>query len=167
MKFKLIILVFFILIQLSLVGQTISYTYDDNGNRIRRTYEVEELQSGSFSFPATPEILKLSAKKGSASEEEEFMKSKEPEEVFPEEGEIKTAVYPNPNKGLIKIEISNLPMNSKNEMRLYDLSGKEITVRRNFESYSEIDISKFKDGIYILRIRINESIFDWKVIKNN
>lgn len=167
MKFKLIILVFFILTKHSLVGQTISYTYDANGNRISRTYEVEELQSGSFSFPTNPEFLKQIAKKGSGSEEEEFMKSKEPEEVLPEEGEIKTLIYPNPTKGLIKVEVTNMPQQSKNEMRLYDLSGAEMFVKRNFEHSSELDLSHLKNGIYVLRIKIDNQLFDWKVIKND
>ena len=89
------------------------------------------------------------------------------EKTLSEDGAIETFVYPNPNKGLIKINISNLPLQSINEMRLYDLSGTELTLKTKFGSYSEIDISQYSDGIYILRIRINDKIFNWKVIKSS
>jgi hypothetical protein len=43
-----------------------------------------------------------------------------------EEGEISSSVYPNPSKGIIKVDISNMPSNATTELRLYNLSGTEI-----------------------------------------
>jgi hypothetical protein len=60
-----------------------------------------------------------------------------------------------------------MPLNPVTEMKLYDLSGMELTSKSNFESSSELDISRFRDGVYILQIKINEKTFDWKVIKNH
>jgi hypothetical protein len=59
-----------------------------------------------------------------------------------------------------------MPLNSISELRLYDLSGNEIVMKKNIENHTEIDITRFIDGIYILRVKINEKTFDWKVIKN-
>jgi hypothetical protein len=39
-------------------------------------------------------------------------------------------------------------------------------MKKNIENHTEIDITRFIDGIYILRVKINEKTFDWKVIKN-
>lgn len=89
-----------------------------------------------------------------------------PELEGSEKAAISTLVYPNPSKGLIKIQISNMPLDSRNEMRLYDLHGTELIVRRDFPGLSEIDITHLRDGIYILRVRINEKIFDFKIILN-
>lgn len=155
---KLLIPIILFLFQTSLLySQKIDFTYDANGNRTSRIY-AEQLQSSSVVFPVyNPKNLVPFTS--------EFAKEKVSDEKELEAGEVITLVYPNPTKGLIKIEISNPPLNSKNELRLYNLSGTELRVIRNFESYTEVDISSIKDGIYILRIKINESIFDWKIVK--
>jgi hypothetical protein len=132
-------------------GQKISYSYDDNGNRTGRTLFVAQLKPGSVQFPVANSKNKL----------EEYQIEKLTQ------GELTTLVYPNPNKGLIKIDIAYMPLNSITEARLYALSGIELMVKKNFGSYYEMDISRLKDGIYILRIKVNEKIFDWKVIKSN
>ena len=163
MFYKVIILITFLQIQtLNISGQTLKFTYDQNGNRLTRSLVVEQIESTSVNFPI------LNSKTLSSSTE--FSKTKESEtkgSVSSESGEIKTLVYPNPNQGLIKIDISNMLIDSRNEIRLYDLSGNQLLIERNSESFSEIDISRFKNGIYILRIKVNELIFDWKVIKSN
>ena len=184
MNYKRIIPVILVLFQsITLFGQKVEFTYDDNGNRLSRTITVDQP-----TVPHDPPPIDPPPRNGGSSrtilvdqlksntvqflvfnpkslESTESMKSIVSDEE--EKGEIITLVYPNPNKGLIKIDISNLPLESKNEMRLYDLSGIELIVKRNFDSYSEIDISQFKDGIYILRIKINDKVFDWKVIKSH
>jgi Secretion system C-terminal sorting domain len=154
MKFIKIIPIILLLFQpIDFFGQSIEFSYDANGNRLSRTLVVERLKSATIQFPVTdPKSLNPVDNKVA---------------LVPEEGEINAVVYPNPNKGLIKIDITNMPLNSNKELRLYDLSGAELIVKRNFESYSEMDISRFKDGIYILRIKINEKVFDWKVIKSH
>jgi Secretion system C-terminal sorting domain len=160
---------------ISLLGQSVSYTYDNSGNRLTRTIVVQQLKSGVID----PKKLNPTNAKGTGLTEatlpgessanskvngqEEVLQDK----ALTEAGEIAALVYPNPSKGLLKIDISNMPLNSITEMRLYDLSGVELTSKRNFDSNSELDISQFKNGIYILRIKINEKVFDWKVIKNH
>lgn len=148
-KTKLCIFILFLIIN-CLHGQTITFAYDDNGNRISRVWVAERLKSGIIQFPIV---------------DSEEIALANPEE-FLQEGELSTYVYPNPSRGIIRINISNMPLNSRTEARLYDLSGTELFVKRNFESDSEMDISKLKDGIYILRIKINEILFDWKIVKN-
>jgi hypothetical protein len=161
---------------ISLFSQRVEFTYDDNGNRHTRTITVQELQSKSVEFPVidpknlkTKENVMAQGSNPDASSQNVDAKSLSDatrERINQEEGEIVTRVYPNPNKGLIKIDISNMPLNSVSELRLYDLSGNEIVMKKNIENHTEIDITRFIDGIYILRVKINEKIFDWKVIKN-
>jgi hypothetical protein len=146
-----LVIIFFFLSFFCLHGQTISYTYDNNGNRKTRQLDVQKLRSNSIQFPVVNQ----------KNLREEAVKEK----VI--EGEMKTVVYPNPTKGLLKIDITNMPLNSKTEAKVYDLNGTEQMSKRNFDSSSELDISRLKDGIYILRIKVNETIIDWKVIKNN
>jgi Secretion system C-terminal sorting domain len=134
----------------SLKAQHVDYTYDNRGNRLTRT-TVQQLKAGAVQFPViNPKDIPV-----------------EDAKAEPVLGELSTLVYPNPNKGFIKIDISNLPVDAKTEARVYDLSGQQQVVKMNFDSSSEIDISQLKDGIYILRIKINEKVFDWKVVKGH
>jgi hypothetical protein len=133
----------------NLLSQSIEFNYDESGNRVSRTLITEQLKSGKIDFPVSdPQNLKAV-------------------DQIPTEGEINAKVYPNPNKGLIKIDVANMPLDPVTELSLYGLSGNQLLIRRNFDSYSEIDISHLKNGIYILRIKINETLFDWKIIKGN
>jgi hypothetical protein len=176
MNRKRIILVgLVLLLVMRLFGQTVAFTYDDNGNRISRTITVRQLNS-MVKFPITdPKQLGIQRNQlarglevGSKVEtadgkgQDDIMR----ERLKTEEGEIGFNVYPNPNKGLVKIDISNMPLNSDSEMKLYDLNGNELKVLRNFDNHSEIDITQYRDGIYILRIKINEKRVDWKIIKS-
>lgn len=168
---KIIPAIFILLKTVNLSGQTVQFDYDSNGNRTSRSILIaEEVQSRSVSFPVNPESLSPkfidNKTKGANNKDSENAKSTELEEIISEDSQIKTLIFPNPTKGLLKIEISNLPTDSKNEMRLYDMNGIELIVQKNLESFSELDINHLKDGLYILRIRINSQLFDFKIIKN-
>lgn len=144
-RLLLTVLLSFLLSQIPKVFcQTISYGYDANGNRISRTLVVEQLKS------ATTLSTKDSLQKPEMAKEE-----------------MKILVYPNPTKEFLKVEIINMPESISSELRIYDLSGTEMLVMRNFSSLTELDLSQFRDGIYVLRIKINEKLFNWKVVKNN
>lgn len=171
---RIILVCLVLLLVMRLFGQTVSFTYDENGNRVSRTITVQRLNSNETkSLLTDPKQLGTqnsrakslevggSSKTADAKGQDEIIR----ERIKTEEGEIGFNVYPNPNKGLVKIDISNMPLNSDSEMKLYDLNGNELKVLRNFDNHSEIDISQYRDGIYILRIKINEKRVDWKIIK--
>lgn len=148
----------FLFLEINLFGQTVAYTYDANGNRLTRTLTVEQLRSQGSSLPESyPEFLA----------KYKDIKDMKTNEITSEDEEIRTIVYPNPNQGIMYINIINMPLSSKNEMRLYDLSGTELFIKKDFDSFSEINISNYKDGTYILRIRVNQILFYWKVIKSS
>ncbi|MFH0842168.1 MAG: T9SS type A sorting domain-containing protein [Bacteroidota bacterium] len=141
-----------------IIGQTIEYAYDNNGNRVGRSIVIEELKSQSFSFPVE-NIMNLQTA-------EKAMQAALEENNSEEKGEPDVIIYPNPSRGLLNIEIVNLSQGSQNEMRLYDLSGTELIIKKDFGSTSDLNINMFKAGIYILRIKIDEKLFDFKVIKH-
>jgi hypothetical protein len=147
---------------MNLFSQTIGFSYDASGNRVSRTLVVQQLQASSDSLPSI-NAKSLNSVENVKSSETADVKQ---DSIKSENGEITPRVYPNPTKGLIEINISNMPFNPTNEMRLYDITGSEMTMKRNFDSKSEIDLTQYKNGIYILRIKINGKTFDWKVIKN-
>lgn len=169
---KIIPAICILLFSLNLSGQTVQFLYDDNGNRTNRSIEVEELQSQSVSFPVlNPETLSPkivdSGTKGASLSGSESLKASENNEIKLDEDGIKIKIYPNPTRGQLRIEISNMPLQAKGEMRLYDLNGNELVNVNPMEPSSVLDISIYTDGIYILRMRINEKLFDYKVIKQN
>lgn len=176
MNCKRIILIGLALCQMMyLFSQKVVFTYDSNGNRSSRTIVVEPIDTNNAMFPITePKNLRsLGNSRAKSLEVGESIQTADAkgnnniirERIKTEEDGIAALVYPNPNKGLIKIDISNMPTTSINEMRFYDLNGNELKALRNFDSHSEIDISQYKDGIYILRIKINSKRFDFKIIK--
>jgi hypothetical protein len=155
MSSKFVSCIFVLFLSINCIhGQTIKYSYDENGNRTSRfLIDVERLGAKGINFPVKkPEELQV--------------KDKEKEFKVAKEGELSVSVYPNPNRGKIKIDILNMPLNSGTELRLYDLNGTELIVKMNFEKSSELDISRFTDGIYILRVEINNIVNNWKIIKN-
>jgi len=154
MNLKRLILIGFVLSQfIDTKCQTVDFFYDENGNRTSRILTVEQLKSGSTQFPV------INTKDLKLVEDVQEQKS--------EESEIEAMVYPNPTKGVLHIDISNMPLNSKSELRIYDLSGVQLIIKRNFGEAVEVDMTQFKDGLYILRLKVNKKVFDWKVVKNH
>jgi hypothetical protein len=147
-----ILLFFTIAFSFSINGQNtkIVYSYDENGNRTSRILVSQQLKSAIINFPVT-EPSKLTI----AEDKKENI------------GELETTirVYPNPTKGILKVEIMNLPENSKSDLKLYDLSGKILINQKNLNPVFDLDISSFRDGIYILRIELDKLINNWKIIK--
>lgn len=68
-------------------------------------------------------------------------------------------VYPNPTKD--KIYFSG-DVNIQ-ELEIYDFQGKLLA---NINSYEEIDLSQYSNGVYYLRIFIDKNIYVKKIIKN-
>lgn len=165
-KFYLSVFALFSLLHLN--AQRIGYSYDDNGNRTGRTLVTEQLKSNSVSFPVINQknLKSLENIQGTGSYDEQSEKETI-NQAKRENGEIKTNVFPNPTTGMIKVQVENMPFNATNEIRVYDLAGKTLIVKKDFESSTDIDLSKLRDGIYILRIKIEDNWYDWKVVKNH
>ena len=71
------------------------------------------------------------------------------------------AVYPNPTKGIVTISsVKNIPFD---KIEIVDVLGKTVSVKT--ENTSQIDISEFSNGIYILKIHSGETVFQKKIIK--
>lgn len=71
----------------------------------------------------------------------------------------KISIYPNPSKGLLKVRI-DFPY-QKLEITLLNLNGKRILTNRN---HSEIELSQFPEGLYFIRLNIDNKIIDKKLI---
>ncbi|MCP4178434.1 MAG: T9SS type A sorting domain-containing protein, partial [bacterium] len=72
------------------------------------------------------------------------------------------SISPNPTKGILKINSDNENIKHVN---ISDLSGKIIIESNVINKNETIDLSKLKEGIYILKITTNNEIFTTKIVK--
>lgn len=121
-------------------SQTITYTYDESGNRIKREIIMSQKnipsQAGIDNIPSE---AKLSGR------------------------EIR--IYPNPTKGILKVEIFGYMSGDNGRMMLYSLSGQTIAYMDIDSSVTIFDISTAQNGVYILQISLNGKSSSWKIIK--
>jgi hypothetical protein len=130
----------------------IHFDYDNSGNRTGRQLTVNTVKSGSIEFPVkdSGDIPDTEIKEGQEKLEE-----------------IRPIIYPNPNNGILKIEGLSIPSGMEVNIWLYDLSGVAIISKNESRNAFDLNINHLADGLYILRIRIGEKLFDWKIIKRN
>ena len=70
--------------------------------------------------------------------------------------EDKLMLYPNPTDGKLNIEMQQL-----NKIEIYDLSGKRI---KEFEPQSQIDLSQFPKGLYMIKLFLDKRILVDKIV---
>lgn len=122
---------------------TYEFTYDDNGNR--------ETRAVIFLKNATINPDDLEAKKT----------------IIPQEDQIglqKTLIYPNPTKGLLRLEFPELTEQGAT-IRVFDPNGKMIVQKSAISSGNEVDLSAHPPGFYIMVIHIGQEKKEWKIIK--
>lgn len=128
----------------------IHYTNDDAGNRIKRELKVIELKSTNITNDTT-QTDSLSR--------EEFNKSSE---SF---GKTTVNVFPNPTPGIAQIEVGGELPESVSTFQVFDLTGKSILSATFNESTTNIDLSAYPNGKYILKIICNNKSKEWILIK--
>jgi hypothetical protein len=75
-------------------------------------------------------------------------------------------VYPNPNNGLIRIELNSLPENTVIE--LYDHLGQLVAVQKVRSEHTEIDYKHVANGMYTLKVLSNgKPVVVTKIIKQD
>jgi len=79
-------------------------------------------------------------------------------------------VIPNPfsASALIKFNLHNINQNNDNWIKIYDIIGREVNNTSIVEKTEEIRIKRgnLQNGIYLLRIKLNNQIFNKKIIIN-
>jgi YD repeat-containing protein len=123
-------------------AQNVSYRYDDAGNRTERVIVLSSLSSPSPSLSPA-----------SVTELEDMIAGR------------KIKIYPNPTEGMLAVEIADFTKESKVEYLITDMSGKTISRKKADSSYTTLDLTRQRSGIYILRISINGENTNWKIIK--
>jgi hypothetical protein len=137
-------------------AQTIMYYYDAAGNRTEKVIDM-----GKGKSPITAEKSK---KTSIETEIEEPVEERAiSDETFPDQ---KIRIYPNPTKGLIRLEIPDNDETETIQIIVQDLNGRMLINRLNEALVTEIDLSLQPDGIYLLKLKKGMKISQWKIIKH-
>ena len=126
---------------LDICAQRIKYTYDNAGNRLTRQKEIVVQTRGALSDEEEPSVY-----------EEEL-------------SETKVTIYPNPTRGMLKIDISGVEKFENARISLYGLTGKLLQQWAGISQSNEIDLSERTPGMYIMQVAYNGKISSWKIIK--
>ncbi len=129
---------------------SIRYNYDGSGNRSSRAPIT--LKSGSF--------INVRDSVGSESFSENYL---EPQKDEIEGGKIN--IYPNPTRGFLKVEITGIKDEVKTSIQIYNLSGSQLVNIVPGSSTSVIDMSKYPNGTYLLKVFVGDKMTEWKIIK--
>lgn len=131
------VFLFFVLFTLSLSAQKkVMYAYDAAGNRIKKEILFEQSQSKS-QVVAYSDML--------------------------DEKEIK--IYPNPTEGELRVEIFNELKKTEGIVTVHGNNGAMIYTTPIINGSASLDISSCPNGLYILHVKIGDSVSSWKIIK--
>ena len=123
----------------------VEYTYDAAGNRL----------SGLSSQ------LRMAAISDREAEDE----TDTPEIYSDKIEQSNIRIYPNPTKGILRIEIIRLAEENPIHIQLYDMSGRALINEQNAASFTDLNISDQPAGMYILTIFTDDRTTHWKIIK--
>jgi hypothetical protein len=74
-------------------------------------------------------------------------------------------IYPNPTKGMIKIDLKNYEGASKGEIRVYDVTGKIVYQNNQVSTSNIVSLEHLRNGAYILKLVIEDNATEWKILK--
>ena len=136
-KIFVFILLFIAVDFASVYAVTLRYEYTPTGNR-------KKCYVGFAKIAATPD------------------KQEEYTEII---DDIKFKIFPNPTKGLMKINIETENKIENIKIELFDISSKLILNKLATNKEIELDITEAPTGSYFMKIFINNKPYYWNVLK--
>lgn len=119
---------------------TIEYGYNDSGDRISRT--IINLKSASFTNGSNESTQ---------------------EPLVEQIGLQEAKIYPNPTKGLLRVELPSL-QNQNGIIRVFDSNGKLI-IEKTASISNQVELFNHPSGFYFMQIIIGGEKKEWKIIK--
>jgi len=145
---KTFFLLLFILVVSSanLFSQSVTFNYDDSGNCVLKYKTVVLGPSFVKNKPGKNDTDTIPI-------QESLL------------GERKLTIYPNPTKGVLKIEITGKALENQGRYFVTDLSGK-VLISGIFEYMSfPVDMTQLPQGGYFIKLVIDNKQDIWKIIK--
>jgi len=144
-----------------------TYTYDPNGNRITANViyltSATSLKSAVISLDTLIKLNSINAADTTGLPKDGWNKG-----ITNPSDNFTATVYPNPVHGLLIIELKNNENLStgNNNIRVWNMQGSQVINIANLSSTNNVDFTKLPYGSYILKITVNGSTKDYKIIKN-
>lgn len=125
-------------------SQDIQFSYDAAGNRISRIIVIKETKSKvDDSIMPVPYRNQLNQNLEN----------------------LKISVFPNPTSDIIHIQCNDLNRSTSLDACMFSAKGELLMTRRLNDIDQIIDLNNYSSGIYYLKIRINDRIESWKIVK--
>lgn len=134
----------------------VTYTYDMAGNRV-----------GRFHSQYIPQIRSAFLAEAAAESGEI-----EPEEINIDDnmnrtlGDYKVTISPNPTNGLLTVEIAGYENSMHGEIRALSMEGKVLQKQGVTSASTQIDLTDYPAGLYLLSIHLNGETMIRKIVKN-
>lgn len=126
--------------------QTVSFTYDDAGNRLSRTYDPEG--GGGLKSLTKSDTIEIA------------------EEAIEEEMiHAETKIFPNPTHGNITLDFYPEDEDEVYRLSVNNLSGYQLHNQRVFKGRNLIDLSNYPPGTYVITIYNKEKYSKWIILK--
>ena len=119
----------------------VSYSYDEAGNRILRHVIVMRAPQNEKKA-----VVDSTAQKESLGEQE-------------------IIIYPNPTRGILKIELKGKMPDTPVQLVLMDSNGRPLIKRELIQSPELLDITAYPTTWYLMRIIRGTEVKEWKIIK--
>ena len=124
-------------------GQIVTYAYDNSGNRTSRTLTVSKGLSNEI------DSSKINTEK-----------------ITEQVGEQSIAVYPNPVKEDVTVEIAGYEETLDGLITLIDQGGRLIINQPQISTRNTINLSRYSKGVYFMIIKIGTKQTKYTIIRN-
>jgi YD repeat-containing protein len=121
-------------------NQVVKFTYDEHGNRTKREVTIT-LQS------------KVKQNQQDIEPTEDQM------------GERVIKIFPNPTRGDLNVNITNLKENEHLTVTIYDMNGRTIINTPITEGSNAVDMNSQAQGMYIMLITNGKEQLEYKIVK--
>jgi len=122
------------------------------------------MPSRADSTEKTPSKLKSFSGETSAKEDVATTEMPKYEDVL---ADFKITIYPNPTKGLLRVDITGVEIPKDARIYIYNVQGAIVRQLTGISVSNELDISAQPAGSYIIKILLNkDNISTWTIIKN-
>ena len=123
---------------------TVKFTYDNCGNRIKRTLQLRKVEENGKNVETKNEFVSY---------------------ANDSLGAVAVSLFPNPTEGRIIVSFSD-NANATIDATLTTIAGTIIERQRFAGSQHEFDLSSQPAGVYLLKLIFGDETRTWKIVKH-
>ena len=123
---------------------TVKFTYDNCGNRIKRTLQLRKVEENGKNVETKSEYVSYAT-----------------DSI----GAVAVSLFPNPTEGRVMVSFSD-NANATIDATLTTITGTIIERQRFVSNQHEFDLSSQPAGIYLLKLISGDETRTWKIVKH-